>query len=51
MSKTHRLKSKVEGDASSADIGLGKTVEKGAGLEMKSKGDKVDGEVDAGDVG
>ena len=51
MLETLRLKLKAEGDAGSADIGLGKTVEKGARLEMKSEGDKVGGEVDVGDDG
>ena len=45
------MKSEAEGAAGNADIGLGKTVEKGAGLEMKFEGDEVSGEVDAGDDG
>jgi hypothetical protein len=51
MPKTHRLKSEAEVDAGSTNIELGKTVEKGARSEMKFKGDKVGGEVDAGDDG
>jgi hypothetical protein len=45
------LKSEVEGDAGSVDIGLGKTIKKGAKSEMKSEGDEVGGEVDARDNG
>jgi hypothetical protein len=45
------LKLKAKGNAGSTDIGLGKFVEKGARLEMKSEGDKVGGEVDARDDG
>jgi hypothetical protein len=45
------LKSEAKGDTSSADIGLGKTMEKGVGSEMKSERDEVGGEVDAGDDG
>jgi hypothetical protein len=51
MPETHHLKLEADGDTGSADIGLGKTVEKDDGSEMKSEGDELGGEVDAGDDG